>query len=100
MKYKICKFHDLSDNFIIENDEMTLLINNGIFDDCPDESNNPTYDESDDTIVGVFSGMNVPIIAHRLKYFIKISNITNKNILNLQSWLKNRSDSLIIYEYE
>ena len=98
MEYKISNINNKNEYFIIGHHEMQVLLNNGIFDDCPDETNNPNFDENDDTIVGVFADTNIPIITHRLKYYIKTSNNNNQNILDFLVWITNKNSPLIINE--
>ena len=98
MKYKIINYNQSDDFIELHDDEMNLLIAAGIFDDCPDESDTPLYNENDSSIIGIFSTTNVPIVAHRLKYYIKKNNITHKDILDFFNWIKIKSEPIIIHE--
>jgi len=100
MKYKICDYNNPIDCVQLNDAEMQVLINGGIFDDCPDEADNPTYDENDESIIGIFSSTNVPIVTHRLKYYIKKNNILNKDILNMFNWIKAKNSPIIIHEID
>jgi len=98
MKYKICNYNNFKDFAEIHENEMQILIAAGIFDDCPDESDTPTYNKDDDSIIGIFSTTNVPIITHRLKYYIKKNNITDQSIIQVFNWIKTKTSPIIIFE--
>jgi len=95
--YRICNVNT-NECFTLNNVEFNIILNGGVFEDCPDESNMPDYDEHDETILGVFSAHNLPIIAHRLKYLIKTTNIKDEQILNFLKWIEHKKFPILIYE--